>query len=144
MRPSIHSAVKASGWIAVTIALFWGTVVDPGPWTRWLLAPVAWVVDAPHLALIPALFFTATAVWWRRSGLGHPRYRSVTWRLAACALLWVGYAVYEFAMWRWARTVKAPIRIDLLLIAPVLYAMTGNGLFALWAGVRFAWAGSDN
>ena len=128
--------MKVVGTVAVALVLFWGTFVSPGPWTGWIFTPMRWMHDYVLLAFALALLFGAAAVWCRRLAAVDPGLRWNTWKLAGCALVWAGYAVYELAMSRWERTVVAPIRVDLLLLAPVLYVVTGNGLFALWGGLR--------
>lgn len=37
---------------------------------------------------------------------------------------WLVYGLYEGYMWWWSKGVIAPIRVDLLLIAPALYLVT--------------------
>ena len=55
--------------------------------------------------------------------------RAVVLWAAGC---WVVYGVYEMWMrWVWEPTVVAPIRVDLLVIAPVLYGVTGMGLWRI-------------
>jgi hypothetical protein len=52
-------------------------------------------------------------------------------------VLWLAYAAYEVRMRQWERTVTAPIRIDLLLIWPILAAATlGSVIAALRGRVR--------
>jgi len=46
------------------------------------------------------------------------------------------YGVYESWVWVWARGVDAPIRVDLLLLAPLLYVLSGVGVWALWKARR--------
>ena len=50
------------------------------------------------------------------------------------AILWLLYAIYEWRMFLWSQTVSAPIRVDLLLIAPMLYLTTVAGLVASIVG----------
>ena len=66
-------------------------------------------IPRPWLALIPTLLF---------AGL----YRSSHRKLAgAAALIWLLYGVYEYAMYRrWLCTGECNIRVDLLLIYPVI------------------------
>ena len=66
-------------------------------------------IPRPWLALIPTVLF---------AGL----YRSSHRKLAgAAALIWLLYGVYEYAMYqRWLCTGKCNIRVDLLLLYPVL------------------------
>jgi len=66
-------------------------------------------IPRPWLALIPTVLF---------AGL----YRSSHRKLAgAAALIWLLYGVYEYAMYqRWLCTGECNIRVDLLLLYPVL------------------------
>jgi hypothetical protein len=86
-------------------------------------APMRLLLERPYLALVPALLF------W----LGYRAVRPRAPRLLlAVAVLWALYAAYETYMFFWSKTVTAPIRVDLLLLAPVLYIATGVGLVAWW------------
>lgn len=65
--------------------------------------------EHPWVAFIVAAAFFALARWTAR--------RSIV----AVAALWAGYGCYEFAMYeRWLCTGECNIRVDLLLIYPVL------------------------
>jgi len=46
--------------------------------------------------------------------------------------MWLCYGLYEHQMQQWARTVIAPIRADLIILAPLLYAATVS-LFRFWS-----------
>ena len=46
--------------------------------------------------------------------------------------MWLCYGIYEHQMQQWARTVIAPIRVDLLVLAPLLYVSTIS-LFRFWS-----------
>ena len=50
--------------------------------------------------------------------------------LAVAAVTWSLYGIYESAVWVWSQGVTAPIRVDLLLLGPVLYAVTILGVLA--------------
>jgi len=41
---------------------------------------------------------------------------------------WLAFGIYESYMYFWSRSVIAPIRVDLLLLAPLLYILTFLGL----------------
>jgi hypothetical protein len=76
------------------------------------------LVAAPWLALIPALAFALLARG-RRSGM-----------VAAGA--WLCYAAYEFAMQRrWLCTGECNIRVDLLLLHPLLLLGSAVAIVAL-------------
>lgn len=83
------------------------------------LYPLALLAAVPGLAFLPAALL---ALWVRRrwSGFGPGRKFLAVTGLAT----WFLYAPYETYMYFWMRTVIAPIRVDLLLAAPLLYAAT--------------------
>lgn len=88
----------------------------------WLLGGMAILIERPWAALAPAALF----------GLLHARVR-VRW-VAGSAILWLLYACYEFGMrQRWLCSGECNIRIDLLLIYPLLIIVS---LAALVAGIR--------
>ncbi len=87
-------------------------------------APMALMVDRPYLALVPALGCT---IGWTRYRPA-PRARL----LLFTAIAWVAYAAYETRMYFWAKTVTAPIRVDLLLFGPALYVVTLGAAVRWW------------
>lgn len=92
-----------------------------------LYAPMLPFLDRPYLALVPAVIF----------GFGHASLRPRAPRpLAVAALLWVAYAAWETYMYFWSKTVPAPIRVDLLMLAPALYFFTALGVFTWWRAAR--------
>ena len=99
-----------------------------------LLRPISCFVDRPWLALLPAGVFIGTWVWLRSPLRG--RYHGVQMLLWLAAAAWLLYAVYEWRMDQWGRTVTAPIRMDMLLVAPVLEFVSLVGLIASWRGFR--------
>ena len=64
----------------------------------------------------------------RRGGLRMRRTGYRSRRLLVMTALWLAYAVYEGVMFIWAQQVIAPIRIDLIVLAPVVYVVTGIGI----------------
>jgi hypothetical protein len=93
--------------------------------------PINWFIERPYLAVLPVLIF-AFCYLGLRSGSAR-----VSRRIAlTAAILWLLYAIYEWRMFLWSRTVSAPIRVDLLLIAPMLYLITIAGLVASIVGFR--------
>lgn len=93
-----------------------------------LFLPMSLLLALPGLPFVPALALTGCAAWrWRRLRRG-PRFV-----VAACAVFWLAYAVYETVMYFWMQTVIAPIRVDLLLIVPVLYVTGGVLLVTCFA-----------
>jgi glucan phosphoethanolaminetransferase (alkaline phosphatase superfamily) len=90
-----------------------------------LFGPVVVIHDRPVLAFLPALLFALLA-WAMR---GRARFPFVA--LAAASVLWTFFGVYETAMHEWEKTVTAPIRVDLLLLAPVLWLVTMTAVGAM-------------
>lgn len=90
-------------------------------------APMRLLIDHPYLALAPALLFAAA---YRATRPAAPRF------LLIAAVIWALYAAYETYMFHWSKTVVAPIRVDLILLAPVLYLITAAGLVVWWRHVR--------
>jgi hypothetical protein len=85
---------------------------------------VLWV-EHPALTMVPVIVFGAA--YWRLRRTGHQ-----SGRLLVVTLVWLAYAVYEGAMSVWAQNVIAPIRIDLILLGPVMYAVTALGVVHWW------------
>ena len=76
-------------------------------------------IETPWLALVPAGAFLACYRFSRHRFAG------------AAAALWAGYAFYEYAMQRrWLCTGECNIRVDLLLLYPVLFVTSLVALFA--------------
>ncbi len=76
---------------------------------------------APYLAAVPALIF----LWYF---IAHRR-----WIALAAALLWAAYGVYETAMMlRILCTGECNIRVDLLLIYPLLIAVSIAAAASYW------------
>lgn len=93
-----------------------------------LFLPMPLLLAVPGLPFVPALALSGCAAWrWRRLG------RGARFVVAACAVFWVAYAVYETVMYFWMQTVIAPIRVDLLLIVPLLYVTGGALLLTCFA-----------
>lgn len=82
-------------------------------------------IEQPLLALMPAVVFFG---FYRASR------RRVT---LVAAVVWVAYAAYELAMRRrWLCSGECNIRVDLLLIYPMLAVMSLIGLVAASRGRR--------
>ncbi len=90
--------------------------------------PFAILISVPGGAFLPTALL-GTWVLRRWSGLSTAR-RTVA---GAAVAVWVVYACYETWMYFWMKSVVAPIRVDLLLVVPVLIVVTGG---AVWAGRR--------
>ncbi len=88
-----------------------------------LLRSMAILVDQPWLALLPAALFASFAVATRsRAAL-------------VIAGFWAFYCLYELAMkWRILCSGECNIRIDLLLLYPLLLLATAIGLIAVVLG----------
>jgi len=82
-------------------------------------------IPRPWLALIPTALF---------AGL----YRSSHRKLAgAAALIWLLYGVYEYAMYRrWLCTGECNIRVDLLLIYPVIVLVSVSAALVGISAIR--------
>ncbi len=94
-----------------------------------IFAPFALFAGFPFLAIVPAILFFR--LWWKARGrAGSPVI------LLFGVLPWLSYTAYEAAMWSWSRSVIAPIRVDLLLVAPALYLLTAVAVFAAWPRAR--------
>ncbi len=50
----------------------------------------------------------------------------------AVVALWLLYGVYESLLWIWTRQQAAPVRVDLLVIAPLLGLATVSVWAMLW------------
>jgi len=98
-----------------------------------LLYPINWFIERPYLAVFPALIFGLCFFGLRHSSSAAPRRNAL-----AASILWLVYAIYEWRMQVWSETVSNPIRVDLMVIAPILYAGTAGGLFGLVVCFRFA------
>jgi hypothetical protein len=91
---------------------------------EWFYLPLLPFVAVPWLALGPAAVFGYGWHRRRRTGAGGVM-------LPVAAAIWAAYAIYEVFMQRWSASVIAPIRIDLLAIAPLLYAVAAAAVVAL-------------
>lgn len=88
--------------------------------------PVVVLTVVPGLALLPG-FALAAALRWRWGVLSAwPRRLGV-----GATLFWLAYGVYETYMYFWMKSVIAPIRVDLLLLTPLLYVAAIVGVVAL-------------
>lgn len=80
-------------------------------------------VEWPVLALLPAAVFAA---FWRGSGR-----RLAGWT----AVAWLLYAAYEYGMRRrWLCSGECNIRVDLLLVYPVLLVLSAAALVTVMRG----------
>ncbi len=96
-----------------------------------LFVPMMPVLIFPALAFIPSIAFFVYFYRYR------PRLNLPTkMALLIPATLWMLYAVYEIRMFYWSQTVSAPIRIDLLLIVPLLYFLLAIGTIGCMAARR--------
>ena len=93
--------------------------------------PIAVMVGYPLLALAPAGGFLGF-YFWRRNREEASSYKKALFRVLLGGVAWLIFAVYEYRMYHWSKTVVAPIRVDLLLITPILYLFTIAGILAVW------------
>jgi hypothetical protein len=89
---------------------------------EFLFYPILPFVFFPPLAFVVAGLF-GWVLWWRRREPFTRRFG-----IALAVAIWCLFGVYESTMYYWSRTVIAPIRVDLLLVTPFLYAVTVFGL----------------
>lgn len=88
--------------------------------------PFVLMMAFPGAALVPGVLLLALFLRRRQAVTGQRR------RLAGVAVAaWLAYGIYETGMYFWMQTVIAPIRVDLLFIAPVLYLLAVGALLAL-------------
>lgn len=78
-----------------------------------LLLPFRLFIESPGLTLIPVLIY---AIMWAMG-----RYNAL---LLVTSLVWLAYGVYESWMCSSTKAAIAPIRVDLVLIAPLLYIIS--------------------
>jgi hypothetical protein len=95
-----------------------------------LFLPARALHDRPVLALLPAAALAAMA-FAARARLRHAP--AFLWP-AGTAVLWLAYGAYELRMRAWERSVTAPIRVDLLVIWPVLAIATVASAIAFARG----------
>jgi formate hydrogenlyase subunit 3/multisubunit Na+/H+ antiporter MnhD subunit len=93
----------------------------------YLFAPFVIFQLFPAAALLPAAGLLALLLT-RKNKLQ----RSSVVPACLTALCWVGYGYWEYRVKIWALTEIAPIRVDLLLIYPVLAIMTFWSLIVLY------------
>lgn len=89
----------------------------------------AFFISQPWFALIPAAVFLLL-------------YRLSRHKLAAAAAVaWLLYALYEYCMHRrWLCTGECDIRIDLLLLYPLLLVMSAAAAVAAIVAISRRWA----
>ncbi|HEV7517736.1 MAG TPA: hypothetical protein VGR07_15660 [Thermoanaerobaculia bacterium] len=92
----------------------------PGPLLVTLaLLGVAWMaIFLPYLSVVPALLFFFFGARALGGGRGFPREGGAV--LLLVGLAWALYTAYQAIMAAWSLTVSAPIRIDILLVLPVM------------------------
>ena len=96
-----------------------------------LFFPVVFLATFPGGALLPAIGLMVVYLQ-RRNRIS--KLRRVT--VIVATLAWMVYGIYETRMYFWMKTVIAPIRVDLLLIVPVLYLVTIVAAIALWRNAK--------
>ena len=80
----------------------------------------------PPLAFIVAGVFLALFLKIRK------RQKSLNYLLLITVLCWLIYGLWEIRMHYWSKTVIAPIRVDLLLIIPLLYLVSIAGFLSYY------------
>ena len=99
-----------------------------------IFLPLRLFMAHPWLALAPAFLF---ALCFARHRAGFPTARSKL-SILGPAFIWFGYAPYEWFTLQWSKGVVAPIRIDLLVLGPVLYAAVFLGVWSCMRASRQA------
>ena len=90
------------------------------------ILPIPLIIALPDLpGLVAAIFLYMTA-----TRVVHPRSRDprAFWILLLCSAVWLMDWGYEKELEKWGQTVHAPIRSDLVLVAPVLYFVSAVGI----------------
>lgn len=96
-----------------------------GCFVFWLV-PVPLVALVPPLALLPSLAFLVLA--GRTFSRPGPSNRQIAGVLGLCSFVWLAYWEYEAQLLVWEGTVAgAPIRVDFMLTAPLLYFVSVVG-----------------
>lgn len=88
--------------------------------------PIVLMASLPGTTMIPAAIFVGLYIKKRNRIFKFSRILTI-----CVALVWTIYGLYETGMYFWMKTVIAPIRVDLLLIVPILYLVTIVGTIAL-------------
>jgi hypothetical protein len=91
----------------------------------WFL--ITLVVAAPLMGILPAAAFLLVGESMTRRG-SDALARPTALLMLLCGLMWLVYAWYEAQFSAWMKTVRAPIRIDLIIVGPPLYLVTLLGL----------------
>ncbi|MBI3928468.1 MAG: hypothetical protein HY319_23200 [Armatimonadetes bacterium] len=86
-----------------------------------LLSPMLLLMNSPWLACLLGAVFLVRA----RSAPSR--------RLTMAGSAFLLYGLYETVMYHWSTQVVAPIRVDLLVIMPLLYLAAGVGVTAWFA-----------
>ena len=89
---------------------------------------VLWV-DHPMLTLLPVLVFGAAV--WRFRQTGRP-----CQTLLVMTMAWLVYAIYEGLMFVLAQQAITLVRIDLIVLAPLMYVITGVGVVSWWRSLK--------
>ena len=57
---------------------------------------------------------------------------TISYLLFCSTILWFVYGLWEIKMSYWSKTVIAPIRVDLIFIVPLLYAISVAGFISYY------------
>jgi len=102
---------------------------------EYLFAPFTLFQLYPIMALLPAAIFLLLAFQRVRNNKSRQSTSGIVPELVA-GLLWLGYAYWEYRVQIWAVDEIAPIRVDLLLIYPVLIFISLWSLIRYWRSSR--------
>ncbi|MFO0812334.1 MAG: hypothetical protein U0796_03895 [Gemmatales bacterium] len=91
--------------------------------------------ESPLLAIGTGLSMVALAfeLWWHRSW----KHVRVMLRLIMIGAMLNAFGIYELRMKQWERTVRNPIRIDLLVLLPVMNGLAKEG-YQVWQVSRLS------
>lgn len=89
----------------------------------------------PYVALAPALTFLIGYLT-NRNKFRNPNLKSAKWAVLLAVLVWILYAIWEIKVYFWSKTVVAAIRVDLLVITPILYLSSVVAAHGWWKVCR--------
>ena len=98
---------------------------------RLFLLPINSCIGFPFLAFVPAVIFALLFIK-KRKRIKDAKIAFKYWQILVTALLWAVYGLYEYYMQIKYPPYTVPIRVDLLLIAPILYSFTTGALIVFF------------
>ena len=83
--------------------------------------------------LFPPLAFLVAIVFLILFINIHKKAETLNYILLITVLCWIVYGLWEIKMLYWSKTVVAPIRVDLIFIAPLLYTVSLAGFISYYS-----------